>query len=400
MSNKISLNNIAILMRVAAHTRSFEERFINIGLPYKIIGGLRFYERKEIKDIIAYLRLVNNLNDDLAFERIINTPKRGIGITTLKKINNIARKSHLSMFEASREFVINHKTKLSTEINNFLLMVDNWLKLKKNVDHEELLQIILEDTKYIEFLQQDIKQSNNPQNWDRIDNIKEFIESIKEFDNLEGFLEHVGLVMENNSNTSEDQITLMTMHSAKGLEFDYVFLVGWEEGIFPSKRSVEELGNKGLEEERRLAYVALTRSKKKIQITFVNQNRYSYATHDYNTPSRFISELPNDLIEFQDSNFITNSNFIDDFSLEPEKFNELITPGRKRLLDKSKKKEVINWDFNQDIYEIKDFSKGTKVFHKKYGYGFIIKIDGDIAEVEFKKSSNKQIFIRYLQITD
>ena len=204
--------------------------------------------------------------------------------------------------------------------------------------------------------------------------------------------------MENINDISDDKVSLMTMHSAKGLEFDYVFLAGWEDGVFPNKRSLEEFGEKGLEEERRLAYVALTRSRKKLQITYVNQNRYSYVSHDYNIPSRFIEELPNDLIDIQDSSFFENNNFIDNFTSYPEKFEEKITPGRKRLLNKFKKNEI-EWNFNQDIYEDIQLVNGTKVFHQKYGHGNIIDIDGDVADVKFDKSSQKKIFIKYLQPT-
>lgn len=394
---KITFKEIAILLRVSAHTRSFEERFINVGIPYKIIGGLRFYERKEIKDVIAYLRLVNNLGDDLAFERIINIPKRGIGQITLKKLNIIARKYNVSMFKAAERFVSQVSLKAVKEISNFLSDVNKWNKLKNKIHHEELVQIILEDSKYIETLEEEIKLSKNPEYLSRIDNIKEFIESLKEFDNLDEFLEHVGLVMENINDTSDAKICLMTMHSAKGLEFDYVFLAGWEEGVFPSKRSLEESGQRGLEEERRLAYVALTRPKKKLQITYVNQNRYTYASHDFNLPSRFIDELPKDIIDIQDSNYFANNNFIDEFIDTPEKFEDIITPGRKRLLLRSKKNEI-EWDFNQDIYEDSQFVKGKKVFHKKYGYGRIINIEGDVANIKFDKSSQKQIFIKYLRL--
>ena len=394
-SNKKSLKEVAILLRVAAHTRSFEERFINIGLPYKIIGGLRFYERKEIKDSIAYLRLINNLNDDLALQRIINVPKRGIGQTTIKKILELARINNISMFEALEKFQEKMSPKIRIEINGFLSKIFKWKKLVNKIHHQELFEIIIEDSKYLESLEKEFELSKHPESLNRIENIREFIESLRDFENLDGFLDHVGLVMENISDTSDDKISLMTMHSAKGLEFDYVFLAGWEDGVFPSKRSIEELGQKGLEEERRLAYVALTRPKKYLSITYVNQNRYSYASHDYNIPSRFIEELPKELINFQDSNYFKNNSFIDDFLNSPDNFNELITPGRKRLLSRSKEEEI-DWDFNQDIDENVSIKYGSKVFHKKYGYGKIINIDGDVVNVNFGKSS-KKIFLKYLK---
>ncbi len=401
LSQKVPLSEIAILFRVSAHTRSFEERFIKLGLPYKIVGGLRFYERKEIKDIIAYLRLVNNSNDNLAFERIINIPKRGIGKITLSKINSLARLENISMLEASRNLVQESQTKVNFEINDFITKVFKWSKLNKEMDHIDLTQLILEDSKYIEYLQGEEKTAKNPDNLNRIENIKEFIESLKDFENLAGFLEHVSLVMENISNTSNQSVTLMTMHGAKGLEFDNIFLAGWEEGVFPSKRSIEELGKIGLEEERRLAYVALTRARKMIYITYVNQNRYSYASHDFNLPSRFIDELPKDLIDLVDSSYLSENNFINDFQKSNFDNQDFISPGKKRLLSK-KINEEIDWDLNQD--QGQDFNtdnlgslEGSRVFHKKFGYGNIINIEGEKADVSFDKSLNKTVFIKYLQ---
>ena len=367
-----------------------------MGLPYKIIGGPRFYERKEIKDIIAYLRLVDNLNDDLAFERIINIPKRGIGKTTLRKINSISRINKISMFESAKIFIQQQATKVKYEINDFIIKIYKWNKIKKDINHIELTQIILEDSNYINYLELEEKNSKNPENLNRLENIKEFIESLKNFENLEGFLEHVGLVMENISNTNKETISLMTMHSAKGLEFDYVFLAGWEEGVFPSLRSIEELGKQGLEEERRLAYVALTRARKKIHITYVNQNRYSYASHDYNIPSRFIDELPKDLVDIKDSSFLENYNFLDNFVTSQNNYQNHLSPGRKRLILNHKHSDI-EWEFNQDISMEENIKKGDKVFHQKFGYGKILFIEDDKAEVDFEKSSQKQVFIKYLQ---
>ena len=398
ISNKTPLSEIAILFRVSAHTRSFEDRFINLGLSYKIIGGLRFYERKEIRDVIAYLRLVHNLDDNLALERIINVPKRGIGRTTLGKINSIARNNNISMFNAGSKMIQDSTSKVNIEINEFIRKVHKWYDLKKEIDHIELTQLILEDSKYVEYLEQEEKNSKNPENLNRLENIKEFIESLKDFENLEGFLEHVGLVMENISNTNDESISLMTMHSAKGLEFDNVFLAGWEEGVFPSMRSIDELGKKGLEEERRLAYVALTRARRKIHITYVNQNRYSYVSHDFNMPSRFIEELPKNLVNINNSTYLSNNNFIDEFSQIENMDSSFITPGRKRLLSRIKKEED-DWYFNQDYQSNSNATEGSRVFHQKFGYGKIIFIDGDKAEVDFEKSSQRKIFLKYLQFT-
>ena len=400
LSSKVQAKEIAILFRVSAHTRSFEDRFIKLGLPYRIIGGLRFYERKEIKDVIAYLRLINNPNDDLALERIINIPKRGIGKTTLSKINILARENNLSMLQASQQFVGESSIKVNIEISDFVIKVNRWIDFKNKMSHIELVQLVLEDSSYIKHLESEEKNSKNVESLNRLDNIKEFIESLKDFENLEGFLEHVSLVMENISNTSEQTITLMTMHGSKGLEFDNVFLAGWEEGVFPSKKSIEESGSVGLEEERRLAYVALTRARKKINITYVNQNRYSYASHDFNIPSRFIEELPKDLVELTDSSYIKNNNFIDEFSqLVNNESSYAITPGRKRMLKNTQKKEI-DWDFNQDFDSMdrnENKINGSRVFHLLFGYGTILDYDEEKANVDFDKSDKKKIYIKYLQ---
>ena len=395
VSNKVQLSEIAILFRVSAHTRSFEERLIAIGLPYRIIGGLRFYERKEIKDVIAYLRLINNISDDLAFERVINIPKRGIGKTTLSKINQIARLNNTSMFEASQNFIGENKTKVNLEINDFINNILKWQKIKKIFDHIELAKVVLEDSNYIQYLENEAKNSKNPENLSRVDNINEFLESLKDFENLEGFLEHVGLVMENMANTDSQTISLMTMHGSKGLEFDYVFLAGWEEGVFPSQRSLDESGTKGLEEERRLAYVALTRARKKIQISYVNQNRYSFASHDFNSPSRFISELPKESIELNDSKVIMENDFLNDFIDTKNISNEYLTPGRKRMLEN--KKALVDWDFNQDISSERNLNANDRVFHKKFGIGIILNMDTDTADVEFTRHGIRKVYLKFLQ---
>ena len=395
VSNKVQLSEIAILFRVSAHTRSFEERLIAIGLPYRIIGGLRFYERKEIKDVIAYLRLINNISDDLAFERVINIPKRGIGKTTLSKINQIARLNNTSMFEASQNFIGENKTKVNLEINDFINNILKWQKIKKIFDHIELAKVVLEDSNYIQYLENEAKNSKNPENLSRVDNINEFLESLKDFENLEGFLEHVGLVMENMANTDSQTISLMTMHGSKGLEFDYVFLAGWEEGVFPSQRSLDESGTKGLEEERRLAYVALTRARKKIQISYVNQNRYSFASHDFNSPSRFISELPKESIELNDSKVIMENDFLNDFIDTENISNEYLTPGRKRMLEN--KKALVDWDFNQDISSERNLNANDRVFHKKFGIGIILNMDTDTADVEFTRHGIRKVYLKFLQ---
>jgi len=299
------------------------------------------------------------------------------------------------MFEASKIFIQSSKSKSNQEILNFIQSVIKWKKIKEKFNHIELTQSIIEDSKYIEYLKQEEKTSKNPESLNRIDNINEFVESLKDFDNLEGFLEHVSLIMENITNSAVESISLMTMHSAKGLEFDNVFLAGWEEGVFPSLRSIEEHGKKGLEEERRLAYVALTRARKKIHITYVNQNRYSFATHDFNTPSRFINELPIDIVEINDSSFIGEKDFLENFVELENISNKYLSPGRKRLLNRKKNQEI-DWDINQDLEFQENVNKGDKVFHKKFGYGTILFIEGDIAEVNFKDFFKKKVYVKFL----
>tara|TARA_B100000963_G_scaffold92519_1_gene79615 strand:- start:85 stop:1011 length:927 start_codon:yes stop_codon:yes gene_type:complete len=307
--------------------------------------------------------------------------------------------NNISLFESAKQSIFKTNSKAKTEIYNFIENIIKWQKVHKNFDHIELAKVIIEDSGYVDYLKKEEMTSNNPENLTRLDNIYEFIESLKDFQNLNGFLEHVSLVMENISNTSNETLTLMTMHAAKGLEFNNVFLAGWEEGVFPSQRSIEETGNKGLEEERRLAYVALTRARKKINITYVNQNRYSFASHDYNLPSRFISELPEEIININDSKYIKENNFLDEFVESNIFSDDFVSPGRKRLLDNSKKKEI-EWDFNQDDQFDNEILHGKKVYHKKFGYGKIKNIDGDKAFVNFENNFSKKVFVKFLKTID
>ncbi|MBI29283.1 MAG: DNA helicase II [Alphaproteobacteria bacterium MarineAlpha5_Bin11] len=397
IKDNISLNEIAILMRIAAHTRALEERFLNIGLPYRIVGGLRFYERKEIKDAIAYLRISNNLSDDLALARIINVPRRGIGQITIKKISLISREKQISMFDATREYLRSAKnSKGKIEINDLISKILKWNKLKDDMNHIELSELILEDSGYMKLVRNENNQQNNINNFDKLDNLYEFINSLKEFQNLGSFLEHISLVSENENSSKDNKINLMTIHSAKGLEFDHVFLIGWEEGVFPSKRSIEERGKEGLEEERRLAYVAITRARKTVSISFVNQNRYSYASHDFNRPSRFINELPKEDLEIFNSEVYNQESSFEELNQIEEQDFDNITPGKKRLISYNNNKVFDEWDFNQDFENTNLFNEGDKVLHKKFGNGNILKIEGETAQVQFDKFGTKMIFLRYI----
>ena len=291
-----SLNNVAILVRAIFQTREFEERFLKIGLPYRILGGIKFYERAEIKDCIAYLRLIYQEQDDLAFERIVNNPKRSIGENTIKNIHEYSKKNKISLEGSSRKMIIENliKPKAKLGLNFFLDLVLKWrndLKVKK-FDHVKLLQIILDESGYSAML----KNKKDLENENRLENIKELLSAMKEFDNLESFLDHVSLATSIDQDWEGEKINMMTMHAAKGLEFDIVFLPGWEEGLFPHQKSIEEKGHDGLEEERRLAYVGITRAKKKAIISF-SMNRFYQGDWIDSMASRFIDELPEENLE-------------------------------------------------------------------------------------------------------
>ncbi len=316
IEKKFSLNNIAILVRAIFQTREFEERFLKIGLPYRIIGGTKFYERAEIKDCVAYLRIVYQNKDDLAFERIVNNPKRSIGDGTLKQIHDFAKKKLVSLEFASRKMIdenlIKPKTKQGLSI--FLNSLSKWrndLNIKK-INHVKLLQNILDESGYSSML----KNKKDIDNENRLENIKELLSAMKEFDNLESFLEHVSLATSIDQDWDGKKVNMMTMHAAKGLEFDVVFLPGWEEGLFPHQKSIEEKGQNGLEEERRLAYVGITRAKKRGIISF-SMSRFYQGDWIDSIASRFIDELPNQNIE-KNSFFDEDKNVIDDFEFNQD----------------------------------------------------------------------------------
>ena len=296
IKKKFSYNNIAILVRAIFQTREFEERFLKIGVPYRILGGIKFYERAEIKDCIAYLRLINQEKDDLAFERIINNPKRSIGNSTLKSIHEYAKKNFLCLEISSKKMIeenlIKPKAKIGLSIFlNLMLKWRNDQKTKK-INHVKLLQIVLDESGYSSML----KNKKDLENENKLENIKELLSAMKEFDNLESFLEHVSLATSIDQDWEGEKVNLMTMHSSKGLEFDVVFLPGWEEGLFPHQKSIEEKGQNGLEEERRLAYVGITRAKKKAIISF-SMNRFYQGDWIDSMASRFIDELPEENLE-------------------------------------------------------------------------------------------------------
>ena len=316
IKKKYSYNNIAILVRAIFQTREFEERFLKVGIPYRILGGTKFYERAEIKDCIAYLRLIHQGKDDLAFERVVNNPKRSIGDTTIKSVHQFAKENNLSLELASIKMIeknlIKPKTKIGLSI--FLNSLSKWrndLEIKK-ISHIKLLQIVLDESGYSAML----KNKKDIDNENRLENIKELLGAMKEFDNLEGFLEHVSLATSVDQEWEGEKVNMMTMHGAKGLEFDLVFLPGWEEGLFPHQKSIEEKGQSGLEEERRLAYVGITRAKKKAIISF-SMNRFYQGDWIDSMASRFIEELPEKHLE-KNSIFNEETNESDDFDFNQD----------------------------------------------------------------------------------
>ena len=336
LKKKYSLNNISILVRAIFQTREFEERFLKIGLPYRIIGGIKFYERAEIKDCIAYLRIIHQAQDDLSFERIINVPKRSIGDSTIKQINEYAKKNELSLEVASKKLLENNKIKPKTKIGltSFLNLIEKWrndFNVKK-FGHIKLLQTILDESGYSQML----KNKKDLENENRLENIKELLNAMKEFDNLESFLEHVALATSIDKNWEGQKVNLMTIHASKGLEFDVVFLPGWEEGLFPHQKSIEEKGEKGLEEERRLAYVGITRAKKLVNISF-SMNRFYQGDWIDSIASRFIDELPNEHLE-KNNFFAEDQNNDFEFNQDIEFKSEIKSPGWIRYQKRIKHK--------------------------------------------------------------
>ncbi len=333
LKKKYSLNEMAILVRAIFQTREFEERFLKVGIPYRIIGGTKFYERAEIKDCVAYLRSVYQPLDDLSFERIINVPKRSIGDTTIKLINEYAKKSYLSLETSSRKLIEENKIKPKTKIglNSLLNFLEKWRNdLKNKTNHNKLLQIILDESGYSEML----KNKKDLENENRLENIKELLNAMKEFDNLESFLEHVALATSLDQDWKGEKVNLMTMHASKGLEFDIVFLPGWEEGLFPHQKSIEEKGENGLEEERRLAYVGITRAKKLAKISF-SMNRYYQGDWMDSMASRFIDELPDEHVKKKNS-FTEEQEEDFEFNQDIGFENEKTSPGWIRYQKKLK----------------------------------------------------------------
>jgi DNA helicase-2/ATP-dependent DNA helicase PcrA len=390
---KWSLKQVAVLIRAGFQTREFEERFIKLGLPYKVIGGPRFYERQEIRDALAYFRAVVQPADDLALERIINTPKRGLGDTTIKALYTHARGRSISLFDAILD--ITQTDELRPKVKSTLMKIlddfQRWRGLMDTMPHPELAAMILEDSGYLHMW----KESKTPEAPGRLDNLKELVNGMGEFESLQDFLEHVALVLENQNTASGEFATIMTLHGAKGLEFDAVFLPGWEEGLFPSQRSMDENGMKGLEEERRLAYVGITRARKLAYISFVS-NRQMYGSWVNSIPSRFIEELPADDIETTNetglqsgrSSHWDSSGFQGSNRTPPPKPSSPFGGSRSVSASVDRKVQTESGDI---------LARGDRIFHEKFGYGKIIHIDGHKLDIAFEKSSKKRVMDSFVK---
>jgi len=362
--------------------RLFEERLIMLGVPYRVIGGPRFFERAEIRDAMAYMRLINQPDDDLAFERIVNQPKRGIGNTSLQKLQRYARDDGRSLSVVVPMVLQTDEIKGGAKrgLVRFLDQMNMWRdKLASGMNHTDLAEMVLDESGYTDMLQKD----RSPQAQTRLDNLKELVRAMGEFDSLPAFLEHVQLVMEASSgNTGDDQVQILTLHGAKGLEWPQVFLPGWEEEVFPSRRSLDENGMKGLEEERRLAYVGITRARERCYISFV-ANRQIYGRWQSVLPSRFVDELPMDHVEAgSETGYSTQPGGENAFTGTVEDLGERSSydsPGWRRL-QKNAASETAS---SQVIESTNSFRKGQRVFHDKFGYGKVVAAEG----TKLRKSS-------------
>ncbi len=402
------LNEIAILMRASFQMRAFEDRFMTLGLPYRVIGGPRFYERQEIKDAIAYLEVTLNPVNDLKFERIINVPKRGLGDTSLKRIHALARATDMPLYHAARAITETEEItgKARKSLAGLISSFERWRGLVSSMKHTELAELILDESGYTAMWQQD----KSPQAQSRLENLKELIRFMHEFESLAGFLEHVSLVMDTDQADAGDRVSLMTLHAAKGLEFDVVFLPGWEEGLFPHQRSLDENGQAGLEEERRLAYVGLTRAKRQAQVSFA-QNRRTRGLYQSAVPSRFVDELPPEHVEVIEapsrfggaySTFDRTANPYGRSRFDnagPSFQANYQTPGWQRAQQRWQQGQqpkrgpvMIEGELvASSTGQPSSYKVGERVFHQKFGYGDVAEIDGNKLTVDFDKAGRKRV---------
>ncbi len=430
--NKFSLDEIAILVRASHQMRAFEDRFLSIGLPYRVIGGPRFYERMEIRDAMGYFRIVTQPEDDLAFERIINTPKRGVGDKALQEIQMCARRNAVPLLEGARIAVEEGllKGKAKSGVAQLVADIDRWTSLNvqqirygvededalvedvsyepAEIGHIELAEKILDESGYTAMWQND----KSPEAPGRLENLKELVKALEQFDNLAGFLEHVSLIMDNDSGEDGEKVTIMTLHGAKGLEFPVVFLPGWEEGLFPSQRSMDENGTKGLEEERRLAYVGITRAEELCTISFA-ANRRVYGQWQSQLASRFIDELPHEHVDVETPSGLYGGQR--SYAAEPTSYESRAatmfeqraakadvynSPGWKRMQNRAQRAGTPRSPVTIDAKASAAFTIGDRVFHKKFGYGEVMEIDGDKLAIEFDHAGTKKLVAGFVLPAD
>jgi DNA helicase-2/ATP-dependent DNA helicase PcrA len=401
------LSEMAVLVRASFQMRAFEDRFVTVGLPYRVIGGPRFYERQEIKDAIAYLEIARNPANDLKFERIINTPKRGLGDAALRRIAELARARQTSLYQAAREIVETEELTGRTRkaLADLISAFDRWRGRIDGMKHTELAELVLDESGYTQMWQND----SSPQAQARLENLKELVRFMHEFESLQGFLEHVSLVMDADPQDGDERVSLMTLHAAKGLEFDVVFLPGWEEGLFPHQRSLDESGQAGLEEERRLAYVGLTRARREVKISFV-QNRRTRGLWQAASPSRFVDELPEanvEVVERQSPYGGSSAGIGRSNPYGHSRFDEpaagfessYTTPGWQRAKErrgregpaKSRPPITLEGELVASSAEASSYAPGERVFHQKFGYGAVAEVDGNKLTIDFDKAGRKRV---------
>ncbi|MFN3275129.1 MAG: ATP-dependent helicase [Paracoccus sp. (in: a-proteobacteria)] len=400
----VGLDQIAILVRASHQMRAFEDRFMTIGLPYRVIGGPRFYERQEIRDAMAYFRLVVSPDDDLAFERIVNTPKRGLGDKAVQTVQHAARQNGVNLLEGARIVVEDKQLggKALANLRDFVGLIGrSHMAVRDGVPHVELAERILDESGYTAMWQSD----KSPDAPGRLDNLKELVKALEEFENLQGFLEHVSLVMDRDEGEQVEQVSIMTLHGAKGLEFPVVFLPGWEDGLFPNQRAMDDQGNRGLEEERRLAYVGITRAERLATISFAG-NRRLYGQWQSSMPSRFVDELPEEHIEVLTPPGLYGGGYgaamaaagsvqMHDRAAKADVYN---SPGWKRMQARAaeRKTPVGRVPVTIDAAPVARFSVGDRVVHSKFGEGQVMGIAEDTLTVQFD-AGFKNVKASYVQ---
>jgi DNA helicase II / ATP-dependent DNA helicase PcrA len=404
---KQNLNDIAILVRASFQMRAFEDRFIRASIPYRVIGGPRFYERAEVRDALSYLKIVASPDNDLAFERIINTPKRAIGDASVKRMYDLARQNKSSLYVAAEAITLTNElpTKARTALRALLDSFSRWRAQIDNLPQAELAEIVLDESGYTAMWQAD----KSPEAEGRLDNLKELVRSMSEFENLLGFLEHVSLVMDRDVGGAEDRVNIMTLHSAKGLEFAHVFLPGWEEGLFPHQRALDEKGRSGLEEERRLAYVGITRAKFHATISFA-QNRQVHGLWQTSLPSRFVDELPEQHVEVSPMTNSYGGHGLGTFGQSRFDDNKAFgqgsysTPGWQRAQKQKASGDTlrhtpkfIEGQLVVDGNKPSSFIVGDRVFHQKFGNGNVTDVEGNKLTVDFDAAGEKRVIDSFVE---